>query len=104
MKLSLLLLFILVAGREIAHAQELSGPKLLLAFSSVRERRAPPYPKVYFYEHDGVGAGQLLGSIDSITNGTNFTRSDMHPSLSHDGRFCAFSAQYGVEKEEKKEG
>src|SRR6516165_10951688 len=73
-----------------------TAPKLLVAFASVRERRAPPYPKVYFYEHDGVGKGKLLGSIDSITKGTNFTRSDSHPSLSADGRYCAFAAQFGV--------
>lgn len=96
MSRSLILLVILVVTGEFASAQESSAPKLLLAFSSVRERRAPPYPKVCLYEHDGVGTGQLLGSIDSITNGTNFTRADMHPSLSRDGRFCAFSAQYGV--------
>jgi Tol biopolymer transport system component len=77
-------------------APKASGPTLLIAFASVRERRAPPYPKVYFYAHDGVGKGRLLGSIDSITKGTNFTRSDMHPSLSADGRYCAFSAQFGV--------
>ncbi len=70
--------------------------KLLLAFASVRDRRAPPYPKVFFYEHDGVSKGKLLGSIDSITKGVNFTRSDMRPSLSQDGRYCAFSAQFGV--------
>jgi Tol biopolymer transport system component len=70
--------------------------KLLIAFASLRERRAPPYPKVYFYEHDGVSKGKLVGSIDSITKGTNFTRSDSHPSLSADGRFCAFAAQFGV--------
>ncbi|TXT28538.1 MAG: OmpA/MotB domain protein [Planctomycetota bacterium] len=96
---SLILLVLLFTSVDSALAQqaaESAAPKLLLAFSSVRERRAPPYPKVYFYEHDGVSAGQLLGSIDSITNGTNFTRADMHPSLSRDGRFCAFSAQYGV--------
>jgi Tol biopolymer transport system component len=74
-----------------------TAPKLLLAFASVRERRAPPYPKVYFYEHDGVANGKLLGSVDSVTMGTNFTRSDMHPSVTADGRFCAFSAQFGVQ-------
>ena len=96
---SLTLLMLLVTYVDFAFAQQTVTPtnqKLLLAFSSVRERRAPPYPKVYFYEHDGASAGQLLGSIDSITNGTNFTRADMHPSLSRDGRFCAFSAQYGI--------
>jgi Tol biopolymer transport system component len=73
-----------------------TGCKLLVALASLRERRAPPYPKVYFYEHDGVSKGKLVGSIDSITKGTNFTRSDSHPSLSADGRYCAFAAQFGV--------
>lgn len=82
-----------VSGQTLS---ESNGPKLLLAFSSVRERRAPPYPKIYFYEHDGVSNGQLVGFIDSPANGTNATRADMHPSLSRDGRLCAFSAQFGV--------
>jgi Tol biopolymer transport system component len=73
-----------------------AGQKLLIAFASLRQRRAPPYPQVFFYEHDGVSKGKLLGSIDSITKGTNFTRSDSHPSLSADGRYCAFAAQFGV--------
>src|SRR5262245_39415785 len=88
-----------VACFSLALAQpipEAARPKLLLAFSSTRERRDPPYPKVYFYEHDGVANGKLLGSIDSITKGVNFTRADMHPSLSRDGRYCAFATQYGV--------
>src|SRR5436309_13838122 len=72
------------------------GTKLLLAFASTRERRDPPYPKIYFYEHDGVASGKLLGSVESVTGGTNKTRADMHPSLSLDGRLCAFSAQLGV--------
>jgi tricorn protease-like protein len=72
-------------------------PKLLLAFASTRERRDPPYPKIYFYEHDGVAKGKLLESIPTISKGTNNSRADMHPSLSHDGRFCAFSAQLGVQ-------
>jgi Tol biopolymer transport system component len=96
---ALILLGVLFVDVAVGFAQpagDAATPKLLLAFSSVRERRAPPYPKVYFYEHDGVGSGRLLGSIDSITMGTNFTRADMHPSLSRDGRYCAFAAQYGV--------
>ncbi len=99
MSRALIFLVIIVSSVDVAFAQsvqEPTGPKLLLAFSSVRERRAPPYPVVYFYEHDGVSNGQLVGSIESIAKGINFTRADMHPSLSRDGRFCAFSAQYGV--------
>jgi Tol biopolymer transport system component len=70
-------------------------PKLLIAFASVRERRAPPYPRIFFYEHDGVAQGRLVGSVESVTQGDQKTRSDMHPSLSRDGRYCAFSAQMG---------
>lgn len=71
-------------------------PRLLLAFASTRVRRDPPYPQVYFYEHDGVAGGKLLPPVESITKGTNFTRADMHPALSRDGRLCAFSAQFGI--------
>ncbi len=74
-----------------------AAPKLLLAFASTRQYRDPPYPKIYFYEHDGVGHGRLLGSIPSISGGVNKSRADMHPSLSRDGRFCAFSAQFGIQ-------
>lgn len=77
-------------------APRATGKKLLIAFASLRNRRAPPYPQVFFYEHDGVGKGKLLGTIDTITRGTNFTRSDSHPSLSGNGRYCAFAAQFGV--------
>jgi len=77
-------------------SQEPSASKLLIAFASTRERRDPPYPKIYFYEHDGIGNGKLLGSIDSVTGGVNKTRADMHPSLSGDGRWCAFCSQFGI--------
>ncbi len=77
-------------------SQPPAAPKLLLAFASTRERWDPPYPKIYFYEHDGVANGKLLGSVDSITGGVNKTRADMHPSLSRDGRLCAFCSQFGV--------
>jgi Tol biopolymer transport system component len=73
-----------------------AGPKLLIAFASTRERWDPPYPQIHFYEHDGVANGKLVGSIDTISKGVNSSRADMHPSLSADGRFCAFSAQLGI--------
>jgi Tol biopolymer transport system component len=79
-----------------SHAEEPVPAKLLIAFASVRERRAPPYPKIYFYEHDGVSKGKLVGSIDTIGTEVNKSRADMHPALSPDGRFCVFSAQLGV--------
>src|SRR5262245_14365229 len=89
------ILLLVLAAVPFAPAQQPAG-KILRAFASTRERRAPPYPKIYFYEHDGVASGKLLGSVESVTGGTNKTRADMHPSLSQDGRFCAFSAQFGV--------
>ncbi len=92
-----LLLIVASVSRAAAQPPAVAAPaKLLLAFASVRERRAPPYPKIYFYEHDGVAHGQLLGSIDAVEMGANNIRSDMHPSLSSDGRYCAFAAQIGT--------
>src|SRR5262245_32438643 len=60
--------------------------KLLIAFSSFRDR--PKHPQIYFYEHDGVGSGKIVGSIDTVN-----LRSDYHPSLSLDGRYCAFASE-----------
>lgn len=93
-------LALLVAGNwaTFAAAQPPASPpgeRLLLAFASVRERSKPPYPVIYFYELDAEG-GRLAGSIDSVAGGINATRADMHPSLSRDGRYCAFAAQFGV--------
>src|SRR5437764_7105834 len=84
-------------GLRSAHpAARPAGPKLLIAFASTRERWDPPYPKIHFYEHDGVSTGKLVGSVDTISKGVNHSRADMHPSLSRDGRYCAFSAQLGI--------
>src|SRR6266567_3316350 len=100
MRCSLLCLAVIAASLPCLPAEppppKPPGPKLLLAFASVRERRAPPYPKIYFYEHDGVAKGRLLGAIETIDKGINNSRSDMHPTLSRDGRLCAFSAQLGI--------
>jgi Tol biopolymer transport system component len=63
-----------------------ASTKLLIAFASYRER--PLHPKVYFYEHDGIDNGKIVGSIEPVNQ-----RSDYHPSLSHDGRFCAFASE-----------
>lgn len=59
-----------------------SPPKLLLAFSSYREDLG--YPRIYFYQHDGVSSGSLVGGVPPGT-----TRSDHRPALSRNGRFCA---------------
>ncbi len=76
--------------------QDAKPAKLLIAFASTRERWDPPYPKIHFYEHDGVANGKLLEAIDTISKGTNNSRADMHPALSRDGRYCAFASQFGI--------
>src|SRR2546426_2159553 len=60
--------------------------KLLIAFASFRDR--PKHPQIYFYEHDGVANGKITGSIDTVN-----LRSDYHPSLSLDGKLCAFASE-----------
>jgi Tol biopolymer transport system component len=60
--------------------------RLLIAFASFRER--PRHPKVYFYEHDGVSSGKIVGAIDAVNQ-----RSDYRPSLSRDGKLCAFASE-----------
>jgi Tol biopolymer transport system component len=88
-----LLLILLLGG--VALTTALGAPdappakeeiKLLIAFASFRERKL--HPKIYFYEHDGVGNGKIVGSIDAVNQ-----RSDYHPSLSKDGRLCAFASE-----------
>jgi Tol biopolymer transport system component len=76
---------IVAAGTVGAVAQE-PKTKLLIAFSSYRER--PKYPTVYFYEHDGVKEGRIVGSI-----AVSGKRSDTHASLSLDGKLCAFASE-----------
>src|SRR5262245_25201147 len=66
-------------------AQEAAPGKLLIAFSSYRER--PRHPSIFFYEHDGVASGKMVGSVGT----PRADNASGHPSLSHDGRFCTFT-------------
>jgi dipeptidyl aminopeptidase/acylaminoacyl peptidase len=59
-----------------------ANPGLLIALSSYREDLG--YPRIYFFQHDGVGTVRPLGGIPPGT-----TRSDHRPALTADGRFCA---------------
>jgi Tol biopolymer transport system component len=59
---------------------------LLIAFSSYRDR--PKHAQVYFYEHDGVDKGKIVGSIDTVQN-----RQDYHPILSRNGKICVFASE-----------
>src|SRR5262245_19065438 len=80
----LILSFLCLLASDWGHC--FADSKLLIAFSSYRER--PRHPKVYFYEHDGVSVGKVIGSIDAVNQ-----RSDYRPALSHDGALCAFASE-----------
>lgn len=67
-------------------ASEPTPQKLLIAFASYKER--PQSPQLYFYEHDGIGTGQLLPGVPAVAK-----RSDHHPCFSGDGRLCAFASE-----------
>jgi Tol biopolymer transport system component len=67
-------------------AQQPAPVKLLIAFASYRER--PKHPNIFFYEHDGIASGKIIGSVGPRRP---VASADSHPSLSHDGRLCAFT-------------
>jgi Tol biopolymer transport system component len=73
-------------GMAASRAALADEPRLLIAFASYRER--PQHPQIYFYEHDGVAIGKLIEGIPTIAK-----RSDNHPALSREGRFCAFASE-----------
>ncbi len=77
-----LLPFSLVAADEPVPLE----PRLLVAFSSYRDR--PKHPMVYFYRHDGRDRGEIVGKIPAPAN-----RVDYCASLSADGRRCAFASE-----------
>src|SRR6516165_6348385 len=66
-------------------AQKPPGSKLLIAFASYRDR--PKHPNIFFYAHDAIASGKILGKLGTPTGAT----AEGHPSLSHDGRYCAFT-------------
>lgn len=66
-------------------AQEPAPPKILLAFGSYRDR--PRHSNIYFYEHDGVSGGKIVGNV-ATPNGDNAAG---HPVLTQDGRYCIFT-------------
>src|SRR5688500_3018817 len=87
MSRAILLLVLLISPLpSLLRAQEPSPGKLLIAFASYRDR--PKHPQVFFYEHDGVSTGKLVGGTGTVKNAAN---AEAQPSLSHDGRFCAFT-------------
>lgn len=70
----------------LAQARPAGVTRLLIAYGSYKDRSK--YPTVTFYEHDGAASGKVVGTIPSAN-----LRSDSHPSLSHDGKWCAFSSE-----------
>jgi Tol biopolymer transport system component len=86
MKSWAILSILLCLCEPICSVTSAENTKLVIAFSSYRER--PRHPKVYFYEHDGISAGKVVGSIDAVNQ-----RSDYRPALSHDGAFGAFASE-----------
>jgi dipeptidyl aminopeptidase/acylaminoacyl peptidase len=84
---AILIVVAVVAVMGILPAQEpATGTKLLIAFGSYRER--PKHPNIFLYEHDGIATGKILGSVNSPRG---VASAEGHPSLTHDGRFCAFT-------------
>lgn len=77
---------VLLCATALVPAQGPPPGKLLLAFASYRER--PKHPNIFFYEHDGVASGKITGSV-----GTPRGVASAHgrPSLTSDGRLCAFT-------------
>jgi tricorn protease-like protein len=62
------------------------GVRVLIAFGSYRDR--PKHPNIFFYEHDGISRGAIAGKVGTPRN---IASAEGHPSLSRDGRFCAFT-------------
>ena len=75
--------FAALPGAEPAGAAKV---RVLIAFSSYRAR--PLHPNIYFYEHDGVESGKIVGGTATPRPGAN---AEAHPSLTRDGRYCAFT-------------
>jgi Tol biopolymer transport system component len=78
-------LVIVLAGIPARPAQKPAPTKLLIAFSSYRERAK--HPNVFFYEHDGIASGKIVGSVGTSRSAD----ASGQPSLSRDGRFCVFT-------------
>src|ERR1700675_3874156 len=77
---------VFVLGAIPLPAQQSPPAKLLIAFASYRDR--PKHPNIFFYEHDGVANGKIVGSVGTPRG---MASAEAHPWLSHDGRYCVFT-------------
>ncbi len=80
------LVALLLAAVALLPAAEPPQVRLLLALASYRER--PKHPNIFFYEHDGQASGKIIGSVGTPRA---LASAEAHPSLTADGRFCAFT-------------
>ena len=76
----------LLAGGSDTTRSKKSQNKLLIAFASYRDR--PKHPNIFFYEHDGVANGKIVGTVGTPRG---MASAEARPLLSHDGRYCAFT-------------
>jgi Tol biopolymer transport system component len=86
MKLAYLTFVVLVPLGLLLAQPEPDKARLLIAFTSFRDR--PKHPQISLYEHDGVGQGKIIGTIDTAN-----LRSDYRPSLTLDGKLCVFASE-----------
>jgi dipeptidyl aminopeptidase/acylaminoacyl peptidase len=84
-RLLLCLMIVVFALLPSLPAQPSAPLKLLIAFSSYRER--PKHPNIFFYEHDGVANGKIVGSVGTPRGADAACK----PALSQDGRYCVFT-------------
>src|SRR5262245_19608746 len=88
MRQSIKLLIVLLANLRFVVALRAQNPPramVLIAFASYRDR--PKHPNIFFYEHDGIANGKILSKVGTPIGAT----AEGHPSVSHDGRYCAFT-------------
>jgi len=78
---------VIVAGYGGCTPVKAANPaRLILAFASHRER--PAFANIYFYRHDGVESGKIVGTVPALAE-----RADSHPSLAAGGTICAYASK-----------
>ncbi len=85
-----LLLVLTIAAWQTPSASVPSAettPRITIAFVSNRGHYW--YPHVFLYEHDGVGAGKIIGNLDPQDK-----RLDHHPALAGNARHCIFGTEF----------
>jgi hypothetical protein len=77
----------IAAGTLAGEPQKPAAPqRLIIAFASLRDR--PAFSSLFLYRHDGIGKGELTGSIPPLNE-----RADSHPALGADGVVCAYASK-----------